>query len=51
MWEKKASRDTSPQWLVDLKTAHGTLPEELVTITVADIQQRVSYMNAILEGT
>eukprot|EP00064_Thunnus_orientalis_P013602 superscaffoldBa00002245_g13641 len=43
IWEKEASHNINAQWLVDLRADHSNLPEQdLVTITMADIQERVS---------
>lgn len=45
IWEREASHNTDAQWLVDLREDHSNLPEQNpVTITVADIQGRVSGM-------
>ncbi|XP_055364306.1 uncharacterized protein LOC129604011 [Betta splendens] len=45
IWEREASHNSDAQWLVDLREDHSNLPEQnAVTITVADIQQRVSGM-------
>ena len=43
IWEKEASHNSNAQWLVDLREDHSNLPEQKpVTITVADVQERVS---------
>ena len=45
--EKEASHMTNAQWLVDIRADHRNFPEqEPVTITVADIQERVSGMKS-----
>ncbi|XP_055361305.1 uncharacterized protein LOC129603548 [Betta splendens] len=45
IWEREASHNSDAQWLVDLREDHSNLPEQNpVTITVADIQHRVSGM-------
>ena len=47
IWEKEASHNTRAQWLVDLRADHSNLPEQdPVTITMADIQERVSGMKS-----
>ncbi|XP_051931164.1 uncharacterized protein LOC127607108 [Hippocampus zosterae] len=45
IWEKEVAHNSSAQWLVTLREEHSNLPEQNpVTITVADIQERVSDM-------
>ncbi|XP_051906082.1 uncharacterized protein LOC127590686 [Hippocampus zosterae] len=45
IWEKAVAHNGSAQWLVTLREEHSNLPEQNpVTITVADIQERVSDM-------
>nr|XP_049581805.1 uncharacterized protein LOC125972245 [Syngnathus scovelli] len=45
IWEREASHKKDAQWLVALRKDHSKLPEQNpVTITVADIQRRVSGM-------
>ncbi|XP_076733794.1 uncharacterized protein LOC143414044 [Maylandia zebra] len=47
IWEKDATHNGNAQWLVDLRADHSDLPEQgPVTITVADIQERVSSMKS-----
>ncbi len=47
IWEREASHNTDAQWLVDLRADHSNLPEqEPVTISMADIQERVSKMKS-----
>ena len=47
IWEREPSHNSNAQWLVDLRTVHNNLPEqEPVTITIADIRQRVSGMKS-----
>ncbi|KAL4008504.1 hypothetical protein ACER0C_002356 [Sarotherodon galilaeus] len=47
IWEKDATQNGNAQWLVDLRADHSDLPEQgPVTITVADIQERVSNMKS-----
>ncbi|KAI3368084.1 hypothetical protein L3Q82_026902, partial [Scortum barcoo] len=46
-WEKEASQNINTHWLVDLRADHSNLPEqEPVTITAADIQEKVSSMKS-----
>lgn len=41
------THNTNAQWLVDLRADHNDPPEqELITITLADIQDRVSGMKS-----
>uniref|UniRef100_A0A3B3HW39 Reverse transcriptase domain-containing protein n=1 Tax=Oryzias latipes TaxID=8090 RepID=A0A3B3HW39_ORYLA len=45
IWEKETAHNSNAQWLVSLREEHSNLPEQNpVTITVADIQERVSGM-------
>ena len=45
IWEREASHNRDAQWLVDLREDHSKQPEQNpVTITVTDIQERVSDM-------
>uniref|UniRef100_A0A669EZW7 Reverse transcriptase domain-containing protein n=1 Tax=Oreochromis niloticus TaxID=8128 RepID=A0A669EZW7_ORENI len=47
IWENDATHNGNAQWLVDLRADHSDLPEQgPVTITVADIQERVSSMKS-----
>ena len=47
IWEKEASHNTSAPWLVALRADHSNIPEqEPLTITVAEIQERVTSMNS-----
>ncbi|XP_078026439.1 uncharacterized protein LOC144464171 [Epinephelus lanceolatus] len=47
IWERAASHNTCARWLVDLRADHSNLPEqEPVTISMADIQERVSKMES-----
>ncbi|XP_032426375.1 uncharacterized protein LOC116724756 [Xiphophorus hellerii] len=46
IWEREASHNSNAQWLISLREDHNNLlPEQaLVTITVTDVQERVSGM-------
>ncbi|XP_016529213.1 uncharacterized protein LOC107836747 [Poecilia formosa] len=45
IWEREASHNSNAQWLTSLREDHSNLPEQApVTITVADVQERVSGM-------
>ena len=45
IWEDEKTHNTSAQWFQDLRADHRNLPEQKpVTITVADVQQRIKNM-------
>ncbi|XP_051919952.1 uncharacterized protein LOC127599769 [Hippocampus zosterae] len=45
IWEKEVAHNSSARWLVTLREEHSNIPEQNpVTITVADIQERISDM-------
>lgn len=44
--EKEVSHNIDVKWLEDLRTDQGNLPEQPVTITEADVQEKVSRMKS-----